>query len=188
MRLFWAVFPPQDVVSSVVALESGLKAPGAEVNWSGAVNLHFTLRFMGEVQPGDLGRLKEAGRRIAAGMTPFTAQVAGTGTFPERGDPRVIWAGAGQGRDSLVVLARGLENQLAACGFTGSDQPFKPHLTLGRVRGLNGLGDLRALLLAASDYRSPAWTVESFALVQSVLSPQGARYTNVSEFAFSGSL
>lgn len=184
MRLFWAVWPPQDVVSSVMALASGLKAAGAEVSWSGAANLHFTLRFMGEVPPGDLGRLKEAGRRAALDMAPFTVQVSGTGTFPERSDPRVVWAGAGHGRDSLVVLARRLENRLSDCGFKGEDQPFRPHLTLGRVRGSRRLDDLQALLLASRGYTSPAWTVESFALVQSVLSPQGARYTNVCEFAF----
>lgn len=185
MRLFWAVWPPQEAVSSVVNLASGLRAPGADISWSGAGNFHFTLRFMGEINPGDLGRLKEAGRLAATGMTPFTAQIAGTGAFPERGDPRVIWAGAGQGRDSLVILARRLDDQLTAHGFGRDDRPFRPHLTLGRVRSLIGWGDLRERLLASRDYEGPVWPVQSFALVQSVLSPQGAQYKNVCEFALS---
>ena len=69
-------------------------------------SLHLTLRFLGEQDEAELPRLGQAVQQAAARCRRFDFAVGGWGIFPERGRPRVLGAGIGDGRDALCRLAR----------------------------------------------------------------------------------
>lgn len=182
MRLFFAVWPPPEILRALLELQSALKQSRADVRWSPRENLHFTLRFLGEVPPSGLAVLGRVAACVGAGVAPFEISLSGVGSFPERGEPRIVWAGVGSGRPALNGLASVLESALASEGFGQCDKPFRPHLTLGRVNSLLGVAALRDVMGQRAGTTIGPWTVRSFALVESVLGPGGARYTNLADF------
>jgi 2'-5' RNA ligase len=180
MRLFYAVFLPEDVRR---ALEAAQEKLSRYKGWKAVPphQLHLTLLFLGERPEGDLEDLIALGHRLGRKTPPFVAGLRGTGYFPNEGTPRVWFAKAeGEGFD---LLARGLrdgvrevlgEEALKAEG----DRAFKPHITLARRK--------------APAPRVPpvvfglTWPVESFALVRSELKPRGPVYTILEKFPLRG--
>lgn len=182
MRLFFAVWPPPDALQSLLDVQSRLRQSHADVRWSARDNLHFTLRFMGEIALTGIAALQEAAGHAAAAQQPFELSVGGLGVFPQSGEPRIVWAGVEKGGVALGALVAALEKELIRSGYGRRDKPFRPHLTLGRVNGPGGMAELKSAMKSADGFQVPSWEVRSFSLVQSTLAPGGARYTCLREF------
>ncbi len=174
MRLFLAVFPPVAVQRAAHAAGEALRHPGDGVSWVRPENLHYTLRFLGEVGEDGARRAAAAAGEAAAGEHAFDAALGALGAFPDARRARVIWIGLSAGAEPLVSLARALESALRARGFDRADKPFSPHLTLGRVRTPGTEWTAR---LAAAPVEATAFRVDRLRVVESELSPQGSRYT-----------
>jgi len=175
MRLFLAVFPPSEAQAAAAQAIDALRRSqaGSNVSWVRRENLHYTLRFLGELGQDGARRAAEAAQEAGAAHAPFEARLEGLGAFPDPARARVLWLGMSEGGEALAALALALEAALRARGFGRADKPFAPHLTLGRVRG--GDADWRAAL--ARTAAGPAsFRVERLWLVQSTLSPQGSHY------------
>ena len=72
---------------------------------------------------------------------------------------------------------------LAALGFERERRRFAAHITLGRTRSARGREPLVQGLAALADEEFGEMTVERAALMKSRLTPQGAIYSPVEEFA-----
>src|SRR5258705_10519495 len=70
-----------------------------------AEQLHYTLKFLGEVDEGGQARCCDVGVRIASAQAPFALRLAGVGAFPKAAHPRVVWVGARDGGALLTALA-----------------------------------------------------------------------------------
>jgi 2'-5' RNA ligase len=182
MRLFLAVFPPAEVQRAAFGLIEALRRPGDGVSWVKPENLHYTLRFLGEVGDDGAQRAAEAATEAAAKSREFPAALGGLGAFPDPRRARVIWVGMSEGDEALVALAGELDRALAKRGFGAPDKPFSAHLTLGRVR--ESRRDWTAAL-AEPVAADPAvrFTVDRIGVVESQLSPRGSIYTVRSEVA-----
>ena len=176
MRLFLAVFPSVEVQRVASGLIEALRRPGDGVTWVKPGNLHYTLRFLGEVEDQDAGRAAEAAAQAATGARAFPAILGGLGAFPNAARARVLWAGLSEGEEDLVALARALDRALAGRGFGTADKPFSAHLTLGRVR--EPRRDWTATLARPRPAAPPArFTVDRICLVESWLSSEGSVYS-----------
>jgi 2'-5' RNA ligase len=184
LRVFLALFLPAEVKRAVAAAVEGLRSPGDGVSWVREENLHYTLRFLGELGEDGARRAGEAMAEAAARHARFELEVAGFGCFPPKGAPRVLWVGARRGAEALEALARDLEGSLRARGFDRADHPFRAHLTVGRVRdwrpGRPASKDWRAALEGVP-LEAPAFTAERVVLVHSTLSPKGSIYRAIRE-------
>lgn len=134
-RIFLAINLTAEIKNSIAAHVQQLRAewPKATISWVRAKNLHLTVRFLGEVPSGKLNEVARAVEDAVIGTSPFEVEIAGTGAFPSRGTPRVLWVGIGAS-SPLSRLHENVERELAAVGFPREGKTFRPHLTVGRVR------------------------------------------------------
>ena len=184
-RLFVALDLPAGAKAALAAAERQLQGLlPAGVRWVNPEGIHLTLKFLGATEAGRVDALLAALRAAAAAgdQLPFPLHLDGLGVFPNRREPRVIWAGVGGDLDSLDKAQRRVEQAMARLGFPEESRAFRPHLTLGRVRDgvapadRRQIGDIMASQAAAL---SPeyAWQAGEIHLIRSNLTPQGAVYT-----------
>jgi len=187
-RIFIAVELDPDLRSAIVDVERRLTDAGARLRWIPVENLHFTVRFLGEITRAQLAQVKLAAREAAAGLTPFRLTLHGVGAFPSLQQPRVVWIGVQEGGDGLAALAARLDDFLAAHRFPREHRPYQAHLTLARVRDRRVWGDIvRALEVFRAE---PVGTqeVRGLTVMESHLRPGGARYTRLEEVGFASTL
>jgi len=178
VRLFLAVFPPPEVQRAAAAVSDALRRPGDGVSWVKADNLHFTMRFLGELGESGAKRAAQAADRAAAKHRVFQATLGAPGAFPRPAKARVLWLGIEGGATELETLARDLEAELRAQGFDRADHKFTAHLTLGRVRERDQDWSDR---LAAVRVEPLSFAVDRIRLIESTLSPKGSRYDTRAE-------
>jgi len=92
--------------------------------------LHLTLHFLGDVEDETCPALHEA----LAGVRhePFTIAIRGTGVFPPRGRPTVLWAGIADSVPLTAVHAV-IRAAIESCGLPIEHRPYVPHVTLARL-------------------------------------------------------
>lgn len=134
IRTFIAAEIPAAVKRNIARDLDRLRILAPRVKWSHTDNLHLTLRFLGDIPENDLEELFEALREDLAGMQPFALEMTGMGAFPHWRHPRVVWAGCGDGAEDAVALAEAVENVCEDLGYERERRPFRPHVTLGRVK------------------------------------------------------
>ncbi len=176
MRLFVAVPLPSELTDRAAAL---LPAALPAIKPVRAELMHLTLAFLGWTPDEQLDDVVAAARGAASGQPAFDLSFAGAGRFPATGRPRVVWLGIGQGQEPLAALAGRVVAELRARDLKSDDRPFAPHLTLARVRDEVTAPESRTIAAAVEAVAVPELRtrVERIAVVESVLSPKGPRYT-----------
>jgi len=176
VRLFVAINVPATVRERVWDAAAGLRAGKLPVRWVRPESLHMTLKFLGDVDPG---REREVARTVQGcveGIRSFSVAVHGCGAFPSLSRPRVVWMGC-QASATLALLQDRVERAMNALDFPNDGRVFRPHLTVGRVRPDARAGALRDLGdLADAVHVDETFTASAVDLMQSLLTPQGARY------------
>ena len=158
---------------------------GVRASWERPENLHLTLKFLGEIELPRVETLTRAAERAAEGLRPFDLSVAGTGTFPPRGVPRVLWLGVEDPSGGFARLHARLEDECAREGFPREQRAFRPHLTLARLRSRDGAERLGALH-HETQFEAQTFTVSELVVMRSELLPGGARHTPIGRHKLKG--
>lgn len=180
MRLFVALELPPEVRQAASLVTSQLKRSGADVKWVAAENLHLTLKFLGEAEPGLLDDIRQSLDVVLRGRASQELELRGCGAFPSPQRPQVVWLGlAGQVAD-LAALAADIEAACQPLGFAPEGRPFQAHLTLGRLRRGRGPSPsarpLAQALASLAGYVGPEFQARQVALMESTLTPRGPIY------------
>ena len=183
MRLFVAINLPDEVRRGIRNATEPLHQAALPVHWVEPAGIHLTLKFLGEV---DESRRDELGAGVVAatrGARPFLMPISGFGAFPSVERPRVIWVGC-EGVPPLELLQHRMEQEMERLGFPIEGRPFRPHLTLGRVKKDGSPARFRNLesLLDGLAFDAEA-VVQSVDLMESRLGPQGSAYRPVQSVA-----
>ena len=185
-RCFIAVAIPEGIKNQLSGLQSKLKHARADVKWTRPNSIHITLRFLGYMTDDGLAKTNEAMAETVKNFAPFEVEVKGSGTFPERGRPRVIWVGLKKGEPELTDIFKKLEQELIKRGLGEADKPFKGHLTLGRIKTGKNIEKLVEYLEKEGGISFGAFEAGSICLFRSQLHPEGAIYTVLKEHVFRG--
>jgi RNA 2',3'-cyclic 3'-phosphodiesterase len=177
IRAFLAIELPDALRPGLAQVQEELKRSRADVRWVAVNNIHLTLKFFGNVPDEEIDTLAQAAREAAAETAPLQLQATVAGAFPSPHAPRVVWLGLGGDLVPLTQLFYRLEKAFAALGYPPETRAFNPHLTLGRVKSPANREKLARLLAQTPPLDWPPFTVKELILFQSVLSPQGSKYT-----------
>ena len=183
IRCFIAVELPEPLRQEIALFQSELRSSGGDVKWVEAGNLHLTLKFLGNIEEPQVPSLKEALAAAVKNLSPFTIHLEGIGAFPRTTDPRVVWIGAGEGKETLITLAQTVGRACSELGFAPEDRPFSAHLTIGRVRSRDRLASLIQRLQVAEFRGNTPASIDRLILFQSALSPKGPTYTPLAEIS-----
>ena len=175
VRSFVAVELEPALRDRLAELQARLQPRAGELRLVRPEGIHLTLRFLGPAAPTQLATLRGRLATAAAACPPLQTRVAGVGTFPVRGAPRVLWLGI-ELPEPLRELQRSCERAARAAGFEAEARPFQPHLTLGRWRGPAARPQLPEVDLGET-------RLETLVLFRSELQRDGAVYTPLARFA-----
>jgi 2'-5' RNA ligase len=178
MRLFLAVNPPADFRHQIWMECASLRDASPGISWVVEPRIHLTLKFLGEQPDSAIGPLTQLIEGVAAMHAPPLIQVGGIGAFPNLRRPRVVWIGV-EPEPKLELLHHDLELACNRIGYEIEGKPFRPHLTLGRVRESLSAVDRRAMRACAAKVRfSNMFTASSVDLMRSGGSP-GSGYVTL---------
>ncbi|REJ70014.1 MAG: RNA 2',3'-cyclic phosphodiesterase [Planctomycetota bacterium] len=187
LRTFIAVELPNVVRLAAVDLIERLRDTPANVKWVGAAELHWTLKFLGDVPSREIPHVCRAMRQAVEGLASFEIEVRGAGAFPAATRPRTVWLGVGEGLDAFVELHDALERSLAKLGFRSERRRFQPHITLGRVRRSPfGVDELGGLIEQEVEFEAGRMRVAEVVAFSSRLESSGPTYEVLGRAALQG--
>ncbi|HEX5071159.1 MAG TPA: RNA 2',3'-cyclic phosphodiesterase [Vicinamibacterales bacterium] len=194
MRAFLAIEIDEQLRAGLAGLQGDLRRAIGEAgestvraSWVSPAAMHLTVKFLGEIDDRLVNALRLVVTETAAPDPPVRVPVDTIGAFPRPAEPRALWIGPppawARSDDALRLMAwqRRVEDRCATLGIPRDDRPFRPHLTLARIRsGERAAG--RALVrsgLLAAPHPLGAMTFQKLTLFKSVLGPGGAVHTKI---------
>jgi len=173
MRAFVAVeISNESTLNAIAKLQSDLKIEAKPVSKE---NMHFTLLFLGEISDDMVSKIMESLSSVS--FSPIEMNLADVGAFPNPESPRVVWIGVDKdAAKNLVELALQVEEKLRPLGFR-SDRPFKPHLTIFRIK--NRINDISQELNKFRALEIGHETISELKFKKSILTPTGPIYSDL---------
>jgi len=181
IRLFIALNIPDELRKYLKGFQSRLKHCPGRISWVRPDNVHITLKFLGDTEKERINSLVEALSELSSAIMAFRLRSNGLGAFPSRKSPRNLWLGIDESVE-LAALKEGLEEALSQAGFEKDNKPFRPHLTLCRLRSKEASKAMGSMALDIKAEKKVAFDVDRFVLYKSILGPHGASYDIIREF------
>jgi 2'-5' RNA ligase len=187
IRAFLAIEPPEDILQKISGLQEKLKREiRGKISWAKPPGQHLTLKFFGDISQDDVKNICASVQKQTVSDLPLNLKIEKLGVFPDDRRPRVLWCGVAGDAEKLITLQKKLDDEFAAIGFPAEDRPFRPHLTLARIKDWRDLMGMNEALQKYSAFAAGEFTCKELILFQSKLSSQGAVYTKLAEFALGG--
>ncbi len=181
LRTFIAVDVDAFTRDRLVGLQERLANDGADARWVGRDNLHVTLLFLGEIDSREVPAVCRIVADVSATHPAFGMTLAGAGAFPTPRRPRTLIVHVTDGERELIALHDALEAPLLDHGcYRRENRPFKPHLTIGRVRGRADDARLTAAIRKFEAWQGGETRVQEVLVFSSQLRPDGPEYTILS--------
>jgi len=134
IRTFVSVSVPKEIVNIQSMLKSTVEPKGVKVRWVMNGKMHLTLKFLGNTTQGSIDNLNEALFNAAKSAKVINLSISGTGAFPVKGRPNVLWLGIKGDIDELKQLTVNINNSLEPLGFITEKRDFLPHVTIARIK------------------------------------------------------
>ncbi|HBS06921.1 MAG TPA: RNA 2',3'-cyclic phosphodiesterase [Leptospiraceae bacterium] len=129
-RIFIALTLPEQIIQDLTDLQSGLP----DIRWNPPEQMHVTLKFLGNVEESLVESLCSELESLE--LEAPEVRVSGVGQFAQRKAPPVLWAGLTP-EEPLIEMHRAIEAMTGRLGFAREKRPFRPHVTLGRLKRSN---------------------------------------------------
>lgn len=175
VRTFVAIDLAGDIREKARLSQEILAKSGGRLAIVDPANLHITLKFLGEVDPSMIEPIIDALRAVRADPFELTVGCAVCNP-PQR--PRVVWCDVTDNGES-AALAREIDDLLAPLGFPREKRPFRPHVTLARVKEHHP--SLSSQVACTPREPLGRFRVESIKLKKSTLTPRGSIYEDLAE-------
>ena len=166
-RLFLALWPNGNERKQIKELQDSIGLSAASP--VKLENLHITLHFLGDVDKSDISMLLLSLENIS--NRPITLTLDRLGYFSK---PNILWLGATHPPDTLTNLVKNTKNRVRSVINNYHQKNFIPHVTLFRkAQHLPEVRDMPHINLK----------FDSFVLVESVMQPEGVKYSLLQEWS-----
>jgi 2'-5' RNA ligase len=184
-RLFIAVPFPSEIKEQcgqlVSRLQTAIRFAGAHPAWVKTQSLHLTLLFLGATNPLRCPEILSLMEKTSKDVKHFNLRLAEVSLFPNPKNPRVIALNLFGELLTLQALQNSLHSNFGENGFQFDSRPFRPHVTLARLKSMRGLAGVRDVVNSHRDHVVGEVRVTKITLYRSHLLPDGAEYEVVAE-------
>ncbi len=151
------------------------------LRWLKTGAFHITLKFLGDVPVEDISYIAQQLGIVALGCWPTGLRLERLGVFPNPKRPRVLWWGSDGEKvpAELRALHFHVEEALHLLGFEKEDRPFRPHITIGRMKENVDPIALAEAMEQARPLIEAEFPIHGIELMESRLDPQGAIYESL---------
>ena len=179
-RLFIAIDIPENTKKSIYSFTSDLFGNDSGIKIVPASNVHVTLKFLGNINTGKIGKIESAVKISADSLKSFRYRITGrVNAFPNLRSARVIYLEIGDGRLQISKIYNILENNLSKIKIRKEGRKFTPHITIGRIRGKK---DIEKPVSGQLECPADWMDCLDITLFESKLKPYGAEYSIISKF------
>lgn len=180
VRAFLAVDIDKNLIGRIIEIQEIFKQINAPVKLVEPENLHFTLKFFGDVNEEKIEEVKDIIVKMVGNFSPFEILINGVGVFPSLRYIRVLWLGA-ENFDPFSNLQMDLDQEFVKIGFK-KERNYVPHLTIGRLKGSGNKDALVKKIEELNDIAVGKTTIDKLILKKSELTPDGPIYTDLKVF------
>lgn len=177
IRCFIAIEIPDAIQTLLISAQEELNRSVRGASWVKRGNIHLTLKFLGDVAPNQISTIKDSIEQVANARSPFSLEIGGIGTFPNLTRPRIIWAGVKTGVDEVISISNEIDAGLSQHGYEREEKPFRPHLTLARLKRRINLKPFVDVFHQYDTINGATLIVNQIQVVESQLRQSGAVYT-----------
>jgi 2'-5' RNA ligase len=171
---------PDPVLQELERTMSKIRRLSLNARYPKLRSIHLTLKFLGDLESEKVQEVSRVLDTAVQSMEPFELNIHGMGVFPNLRRPRIIWVGV-EAVPALQELQRHVEENLLRLSFESERRPYRPHLTIARLKDTRNLAALKTFLEEeAAGPMAGTFGVREVHLMQSVLRPQGAEYHQLS--------
>jgi len=187
MRCFIALPVSAEVKAEAAKIQAKIvrENQSATVKWTEPENFHLTLKFLGEISEAEAESVKNILTELAGRHRAFSCGLKRFSGFPNLKQPNVLVVELEGGEKEGGELRQDLDAAMTSAGFVfEDDKPWRPHLTLGRVKdgarligGQTYLSGLEKISVAPI-----SWTIDNLEFFKSALTPAGPKYDKIGEW------
>lgn len=179
MRAFMAVEVNTKLVDTIMEVQKVLAEANAQIKFVEPENLHFTFKFLGDITPQKAESILNMVESKAENYEPFNIKIKGIDAFPNLGYIKVLWLGVEE-PDTFSKMQEDFDQEFVKMGFN-KERSYIPHLTIGRVKGVQNKELLSNLVKELDDIDIGSMKVDRIVLKESDLTPVGPIYTDLKE-------
>jgi len=180
VRAFLAIDLDDDLKPKINKIIREFKGIDTKIKYVELQNLHFTLKFFGDIDTNGLDVLKNAIEKVISEFDPFTVKIKGCGAFPNSNHIKVIWVGIDD--DAILKeLHDKLDDEFVRLGFD-KDKRFSTHLTIGRMKSAKNKNQVKEIIEEFNDFEIGEMEVTEISLKKSTLTPAGPIYDDMKVF------
>jgi 2'-5' RNA ligase len=179
MRLFTGIALAPTVMERLSVTLEALRSSG-RIKWSPIGNLHITCRFIGAWPDDRLEDLRTALNTVTA-EGPIPIGIARFGFLPNPHHPHFLFAGV-QAAPALASLVTTIDQALLPLGLAAETRPYRPHVTLARIKADDDISGLRERIAAMTDFDFGSFDAHEFHLYESRPGARGSVYTKLATY------
>ena len=178
-RLFVGIPISEKVKLNLSQFVKQLTATGADLNLVSIENLHFTVKFLGDVAEDKIAEIKGKLKAAIKDKPKFRVQLKEVGVFPSWQMINVIWIGT----DSRELISIIKETNKALEEIRPEELSTSvAHLTVARVKSRKNKEKLQEVLQKFKSENFGEMVINKVVLYESKLTKKGPIYTEVETF------
>ena len=180
IRSFLAIELDNDLVPGILDVQKEFKKTNANVKYVPEENMHFTLKFFGNIDEEMVDDIALAVEKVIKNYSSFDLNIKNCGCFPNKKVIKVLWLGLEEG-SPIKDLQKDLDKEFKKLGFK-KERNFISHLTIGGVKSPKNKKELRNTIEKFEDIEIGKMNVSKICLKKSTLTPHGPIYENIKVF------
>ena len=180
IRAFLSIDLDDDLKPKINKIIREFKQIDANIKYVDLQNLHFTLKFFGDIDTEGIDLLSSKIENVINDFDSFNIKIKGCGAFPNKNRIKVIWVGLDED-EILKNLHDKLDKEFNSIGFD-LDKKFSSHLTIGRMKSAKGKDQVKKTIETFNTVDIGTMKVNTITLKKSTLTPSGPIYEDLIQF------